>query len=136
MIGMIVAGHGRFGSGITSVLELVAGRPADYQWIDFEQGESQEELEEAFREKLRALKPCEKIVIFTDVAGGSPYKTALMCAFEDQRLEVVSGTSVPVLLEFAFGRMEGDPGRDLTEQALRAGREQIARVDRKAFEAQ
>ena len=45
MIGIIVAGHGNFASGITSMLELVVGKPENYEYIDFLQGESQEALE-------------------------------------------------------------------------------------------
>ena len=63
MIGIIVAGHGNFASGITSMLELVVGKPENYEYIDFLQGESQEALENDFREKLNNLKDCEKIVI-------------------------------------------------------------------------
>ena len=38
MIGIIVAGHGNFASGITSMLELVVGKPENYEYIDFLQG--------------------------------------------------------------------------------------------------
>ena len=55
MIGIIVAGHGNFASGITSMLELVVGKPENYEYIDFLQGESQEALEDDFREKLDNL---------------------------------------------------------------------------------
>ena len=69
MIGIIVAGHGNFASGITSMLELVVGKPENYEYINFLQGESQEALEDDFREKLDNLKDCEKIVIMTDITG-------------------------------------------------------------------
>ena len=39
MIGIIVAGHGNFASGITSMLELVVGKPENYEYIDFLQGD-------------------------------------------------------------------------------------------------
>ena len=56
MIGIIVAGHGNFASGITSMLELVVGKPENYEYIDFLQGESQEALEDDYREKLVAAE--------------------------------------------------------------------------------
>ena len=44
MIGLIVTGHGNFGSGITSSIELIAGPQEDYIAVDFD-GEGTEKLE-------------------------------------------------------------------------------------------
>ena len=96
MIGIIVAGHGNCASGITTMLELVVGKPEHYEFIDFLQGESQEALEEDYRDKLDKLKDCEKIVIMTDITGGSPFKSAVTYAVSDDRLNVISGTNVPM----------------------------------------
>ena len=35
MIGLIVTGHGNFGSGLTSSLNLIAGEQENYQYVDF-----------------------------------------------------------------------------------------------------
>ena len=119
MIGIIVAGHGNFASGITTMLELVVGKPEHYEFIDFLQGESQEALEEDYRDKLDKLKDCEKIVIMTDITGGSPFKSAVTYAVSDDRLNVISGTNVPMLVELIFGRMN--------QSAMEAGKAQIIR---------
>ena len=127
MIGIIVAGHGNFASGITSMLELVVGKPENYEYIDFLQEESQEALENDFREKLNNLKDCEKIVIMTDITGGSPFKSAVTYAVSDDRLNVISGTNVPMLVELIFRRMNSDDSEDLIQSSMDAGKEQIVR---------
>lgn len=127
MIGIIVAGHGNFASGITSMLELVAGKPDYYEYIDFLQGESQEALEEDYRGKLDKLKGCGKIVIMTDITGGSPFKSAVTYAVSDDRLSVISGTNVPMLVELIFGRMNSDDSEALIQSSMEAGKEQIIR---------
>lgn len=125
MTGIIVAGHGNFASGITSMLELVVGRPESYEAIDFLQGESQEDLEEAFQEKLGILKGCDQIAILTDIAGGSPFKTAVTCVVADGRLHVIAGTNVPMLVELIFARANSTDCEALLEQAMEAGKSQI-----------
>ena len=124
MIGIIVAGHGNFASGITTMLELVVGKPEHYEFIDFMQGESQEALEEDYRDKLDKLKDREKIVIMT---GGSPFKSAVTYAVSDDRLNVISGTNVPMLVELIFGRMNSDDSEALIQSAMEAGKAQIIR---------
>ena len=116
MIGIIVAGHGNFASGITSMLELVVGKPENYEYIDFLQGE-----------KLNNLKDCEKIVIMTDITGGSPFKSAVTYAVSDDKLNVISGTNVPMLVELIFRRMNSDDSEDLIQSSMDAGKEQIVR---------
>lgn len=127
MIGIIVAGHGNFASGITTMLELVVGKPEHYEFIDFLQGESQEALEEDYRDKLDKLKDCEKIVIMTDITGGSPFKSAVTYAVSDDRLNVISGTNVPMLVELIFGRMNSDDSEALIQSTMEAGKAQIIR---------
>ncbi|MCD8000141.1 MAG: PTS sugar transporter subunit IIA [Clostridiales bacterium] len=127
MIGIIVAGHGNFASGITTMLELVVGKPEHYEFIDFLLGESQEALEEDYRDKLDKLKDCEKIVIMTDITGGSPFKSAVTYAVSDDRLNVISGTNVPMLVELIFGRMNSDDSEALIQSAMEAGKAQIIR---------
>lgn len=130
MIGIIVAGHGNFASGIASMLELVVGRPENCEAIDFVQRESQEELEEAFQEKIESLKDCGLIAVLTDIAGGSPFKTAVTYAVSDERLHVIAGTNIPMLVELIFGRMNSENDEELLEQAMEAGRQQISRFHR------
>lgn len=127
MLGIIVASHGNFASGITSMLELVVGKTEHYEYIDFQQGESQEELEIKLEVKLNILKDCGKIVIMTDISGGSPFKAAVTCAVSDGRLNVIAGTNVPMLVELIFGRMTSDDSEELIRKALEAGKQQITR---------
>lgn len=127
MIGIIVAGHGEYATGITSMLELVVGRQENYEFINFIQGESQEDLEDDFDASLEKLKHCDKIAVMTDIAGGSPFKTAVTYAVSDSRLEVITGTNVPMLIELIFGRMSGAGEEKLIEQAIEAGKQQITR---------
>lgn len=131
MTGVIVAGHGKYGSGITSMLELVMGSLENYEFIDFQQGESQEDLEADFFRKINNLKLCDRILIMTDIMGGSPFKTAVTYALGDEKLEVISGTNIPMLLELLFGRMENEDCEELIQRALDTGKEQIIRFNKK-----
>lgn len=130
MTGIVVAGHGNFASGLTSMLELVVGKQENYEYIDFLQGESQESLEEKFREKLNALRDCEKVAVMTDIAGGSPFKTAVMYAMSEGRLNVIAGTNVPMLVELIFGRIDCHDFEVLIENAMEAGKQQITRFQK------
>ena len=59
--------------------------------------------------------------------GGSPFKSAVTYAVSDDRLHVISGTNVPMLVELIFRRMNSDDIEDLIQSSMEAGKEQIVR---------
>ena len=76
MIGLIVTGHGNFGSGLTSSLNLIAGEQENYQYVDFTK--EVDELRDDLNKAMDALKDCEGILVLSEVVGGSPFKTAVV----------------------------------------------------------
>ena len=52
MIGILVTGHGRFATGITSALELVLGKQECFEAVDFPDGDTKTELERNMDEAL------------------------------------------------------------------------------------
>ena len=81
MIGLIVTGHGHFASGLTTSLNLIAGDAKDYVAVDFEATDSTDDLAKKLTDAMDSLKDCEGIIVLSDLAGGSPFKTAVEIGF-------------------------------------------------------
>ncbi|WP_288777736.1 hypothetical protein [uncultured Sneathia sp.] len=60
MFGIVVIGHGKFASGITSSLNLLIGKLDNYVAIDFLENDDINTLEIKFKENLIKLKDCKK----------------------------------------------------------------------------
>lgn len=103
MTGLIVTGHGSFASGITSALHMIAGAPAEFASADFLDEEGMDQLKQDLRADIEQMKDCsEGIIIFCDINGGCPYKTALELKEEyagKVRIEVISGLTLGMLME-------------------------------------
>lgn len=124
MIGLIVTGHGNFGSGITSSIELIAGPQEDYIAVDFD-GEGTEKLENDLKSAIDRLSHCEGIIIFSDLAGGSPFKTAVLLTIDNPKIKVISGTNLPMLCEIALSRMANNDIEELVSHALEVGKDGV-----------
>ena len=124
MIGLIVTGHGNFGSGITSSIELIAGPQEDYIAVDFDV-EGTEKLENDLKSAIDRLSHCEGIIIFSDLAGGSPFKTAVLLTMDNPKIKVISGTNLPMLCEIALSRMANNDIENLVSQALEVGKDGV-----------
>lgn len=133
MVGIIVTGHGRFADGFTSSIKLIAGEQQDYIPVYFEH--EVDELEADLRAAIDSLSECEGILVFTDLQGGSPFKTAFEISLTNPKLEVISGTNLPMVAEVIMARKFGMGVKDLANMAINTGKEQIVLLDKEALMA-
>ncbi len=125
MIGIIVSGHGHFATGITAALNLILGEQEHYNCVEFPAGDTLTELENNMKAAIAAMEDMEHIVIFTDLLSGSPFNVAIMEAMKNEKLRVVYGTNLGMLIEGVMRRNMGESLEELIAGALETGRSQI-----------
>ena len=135
MRGIILVGHGSFGTGLTSSLDLITGRPENYYYHDFLQDISQEDLTKTLQTSIYQLSRCDEILIATDIVGGTPFKTAVMLALGNSKLTVVSGVNLPFLLSVHFGLMDDTtPISEIVDATINEARDSLFRFDPESFQ--
>ncbi len=78
---------------------MIFGKQENIQKITFLPGENTEDLKKKYNEKIEGLKNYEEILILVDLFGGSPYNAAFEIAMINDKLEILTGVSLPMLLE-------------------------------------
>lgn len=136
MIGLLVTGHANFGSGLTSSLNLIAGEQEAYKYVDFLPEYSLEDLSRELTKAMDELKDCEGILVFSDLLGGTPFKTAVEVGFPRGNVNVIAGTNLPMMVEIAMSRKFIDDLDMLTQTALDTGKEQVVKYEFKKVEQQ
>ena len=136
MIGLLVTGHANFGSGLTSSLNLIAGEQENYKYVDFLPEYSLEDLSRELTKAMDELKDCEGILVFSDLPGGTPFKTAVEVGFPRGNVNVIAGTNLPMMVEIAMSRKFIDDLETLTQTALDTGKEQVVKYEFKEVEQQ
>ncbi|MFV0381721.1 MAG: PTS galactosamine/N-acetylgalactosamine transporter subunit IIA [Breznakia sp.] len=132
MVGIIITGHGNFGSGLTSSLKLIAGEPQAYETVDFIEAYSTEDLDRELRAAIDRLDDCEGIIVLSDLPGGSPFKTAVMITQDYKKpIEVIAGTNLPMLIELSMARTMMEDMSMLVAMALNTGKEQVVKFEMK-----
>jgi PTS system mannose-specific IIA component len=97
MIKSVIITHGQLGRELIQVTEKILEQKLDIEVIAFDwQGDGSTMTDQL--EKFIARNPGHKIVIFTDMFGGSP--SNISTRFIDARVEVISGINLPGLLKF------------------------------------
>lgn len=94
----ILTGHGDLAQGMLSAVEVVSGRQGAFLPLT-NRDLDRTGLESLLREVLTATGAR---VVFTDLPGGSWTLAARRLQREFHDLVIVTGTSLPALLDFAF----------------------------------
>jgi PTS system N-acetylgalactosamine-specific IIA component len=106
MIGIILLGHNKFGSGLKSSMELIVGEQDYVSAIDFLPEYGTEILDKRISEELVKLENCSEIIIFTDLMGGSPFNRAMTAFISSHKnnIHVISGSNLPMVIEAIMSR--------------------------------
>ena len=129
MVGLLITGHGHFATGLGSSLRLITGNTENIVYVDFEENHSTDTLTENLNKALDELKDCDGVLVLSDLAGGSPFKSAVECkvARPDQAIEVLAGSNLPMLIEGSMAMAAFDSPLDLAQSLIETGKDYIVR---------
>ncbi len=113
MVGVVVATHGSLADEFLRTAQLVCGELPGVRAVSMSASVGMDEARAALAEAIRAVDGGQGVLVLTDMFGGSPANLAL--TFLDDRVEVVTGVNLPMLMKLSTCR-EG--ASDLHEMAL------------------
>lgn len=128
-----VASHEKYALGTVEALNLLTGRSVEIVPIcAYDQNLPDEDsVEEIFASTVDlSIGEDEKIIIFTDLIGGSVTNTAIKYMQKDKRIHVVAGFNLSLLLEFVLACDRGLSIENAITKATLAGKNGIVYVNK------
>ena len=113
MVGILVISHGKLAEALISSVQFLVGKLEKVRGISIWPRDRKEEVEDRIQKRVRELDDGDGVVILTDVLGGTPTNLSLS-ALEGEKVEVVTGVNMPMLLTLSSYRKErslSDVGR-------------------------
>lgn len=128
MVGFILTGHGHFADGIKSALDMVAGDQENFEIVPFE-GSQAATYGDDLRAAIAKMRgECEEgVIVFVDLLGGTPFNQSMMIANDVDKLEIVTGSNLPMIIELLFARNGATDVTALAEQAVAVGQQAVTR---------
>jgi PTS system mannose-specific IIA component len=124
MIGLLIISHCNLGREFLNAAEMIMGRLENADAISITQTEKSEEMLKSISDKIAALDQGQGVLILTDMFGGTPSNLSLSF-LEEERVEVLSGVNLPMVVTVAQARDDLTLG-ELGEMAQREGSRSIA----------
>jgi len=102
MVGVVVATHGRLAEELVRTAEGIVGQLDRCEPVSIGASLSMEDCRARLEEAVRRVDDGSGVLILTDMFGGTPANLALTLL--DDRIEVVTGVNLPMLLKVASAR--------------------------------
>lgn len=122
---IILVAHGFLARELLHSAEMICGKQDNVQAVEFLPGQGTVFLKEKFSEYTKNSLE-EEVLFLVDVFGGTPYNVAAEFVMGNERVEAVTGASIPLLLEIFMLRNRKATIQDIME-CVQAGKENYIR---------
>ena len=122
MIGLVVVAHGGLARELLAATEHVVGPLPGAIAVSTGPADDLREKQAEINAAVTAVESGDGVVVVTDMFGGTPCNLAIG-AMGDERVEVVYGANLPLLVKLA--KMRDRPLPDAIDAAIDSGRKYV-----------
>ena len=124
MIGIIIVTHHSLAKNLKETAEQIVGPLPVMESFSISQQDDVEEVKKSLAAAINKMKKNGlEVMILTDMFGGTPSNISLSF-FEPEKVEIISGVNLPMILKLATERQKQSLG-ELTAYITEYGRKNI-----------
>jgi PTS system mannose-specific IIA component len=123
MVGILIVSHGRVAEALVSSMQLLVGKLEKIRGISIWPKDKEKDVRDRIRKEIKEVDDGDGVVILTDVLGGAPTNLSLS-SIERERVEVVTGVNMPMLLTLSSYR-ESRSLEEIGKLVKKSGRRSI-----------
>ncbi|MFT8757479.1 mannose/fructose/sorbose PTS transporter subunit IIA [Leuconostoc pseudomesenteroides] len=129
MVNLIIASHGDFAKGILMSGSMIFGEQENVEVVTFLPNEGPDDLDQHYQEALSKFNNDDEVLFLVDLWGGSPFNRAsLIQKQHPDKMAIVSGLNLPMLIEAYGGRLSQTKAADLAKYLVPVAREGVKSV--------
>jgi PTS system mannose-specific IIA component len=100
LIGGLIVTHGKLAHELLAAAQTIDAGLDGIEAVALEWNETVEQAREKIREALERLGHDQRVIIFTDMFGGTPSNISLSF-LEKDHVEIVTGVNLPMIVKFS-----------------------------------
>ncbi len=125
MVGIIIASHGDLAKGLYHSAEMIFGKQEDVFVCTLEPSAGPESIKEQMEKAIASLSQSEEVLIIADLWGGTPFNQASMLIEGHEKWAIVTGASLPMVIEAYAGRLSMESAHDIAKHIVPLAKESI-----------
>jgi len=122
VIGVVVVTHGQLATELVNAAEMIVGDLPKFTAVSIGWHDEVNDAREDIAQAIDRVRGDDGVLLLTDMFGGTPSNLA-MTFLEKDRLEVITGVNLPMLIKLAGSRHSADllqVARDMREHGRNA----------------
>ncbi len=123
MVGVLIISHGGFAEALISSLQFLVGQQKRIRGISIWPKDREKEIKDRIQQEIAEVNDGDGVVILTDVLGGAATNASLSF-LEDEKVEMVTGVNIPMLLTLSSYR-ERKSLKEIGKLVKKSGRRSI-----------
>ena len=107
MIGVVVVTHGQLANELVNAAEMIVGDLPQFTAVSIGWHDDVNDAREDISQAIERVRGEEGVLLLTDMFGGTPSNIG-MTFLQKDRLEVITGVNLPMLIKLASLRRSSD----------------------------
>ena len=126
MVGIILATHGDFATGILQSASMIFGEQPNVAAVTLQPSEGPDDVRRKMEEAVASFEDPEQVLILVDLWGGTPFNQSngLIAGHED-KWAIVAGLNLPMLIDAYASRMMMGTAHELAVQISGSAKEGV-----------
>ncbi|MBN2190158.1 MAG: PTS sugar transporter subunit IIA [Candidatus Aureabacteria bacterium] len=124
MIGAVVAAHGNLAKDLVAAAEQIVGKIEKLAIVCQFTNDKQKDIERNIVKAVESVDSPEGVLILVDVFGGSSSNIGMSLKNKNNKLMIVTGVNLPMLMDLAVHRKESNIQK-LADRIANTGRKSV-----------
>jgi mannose PTS system EIIA component len=124
VIGVVVVTHGQLATELVNAAEMIVGDLPQFTAVSIGWHDDVNDAREDIAQAIERVRAQEGVLVLTDMFGGTPSNIG-MTFLETDRVEVITGVNLPMLLKLAGLRQSSSNLLAVAQQMREHGRNAI-----------
>jgi len=107
MIGVVVVTHGQLATELVNAAEMIVGDLPQFTAVSIGWHDDANDARGDIQQAIERVRGEEGVLLLTDMFGGTPSNLG-MTFLQKDRLEVITGVNLPMLIKLAASRKSSD----------------------------
>ena len=102
----VLASHGTLAIAAKEALQMIVGEREEVRAVGLSPEDGPDELSAALQGAVEGLGEDERLIVFTDLKGGSPHNASMREFGQRPHTTIISGLSLPMVLDTVLSKRE------------------------------
>ena len=126
MVGIILASHGEFATGVLQSASMIFGEQENVAAVTLMPSEGPEDVKRKMQEAINGFDNQDEVLFLVDLWGGTPFNQAssLLEGHQD-KWAIVAGMNLPMIIEAYASRFSMESAQDIAKHVLTTAKEGV-----------